>query len=482
MDDYLDPYLSSLSWSDANVKQRTSWVHSERDQPNVLLPNSLEDYQDEEKNLPAVSVVSLNHSTGSLAAQDTSSTLPSEESECLDKGLLSVEADQQIDCLNYCGNSLTGMMQYNTALHAPGTLNLSSPKQLPLVGDMRSSLSFPEIGTIVHNDVESSEFRRSLSDLQTLSPNPHLLWSSPSYGGFSSMSNLIVHSGLQSSPLQRRDVDDGNIDRYVEFDKLLQPEDLSASVTTKGKQEIETCHLSSLAVEPQTATTVGLPSMLQSVSATLNGGCNGIGKPRVRARRGQATDPHSIAERLRREKIAERMKNLQELVPNSNKTDKASMLDEIIEYVKFLQLQVKVLSMSRLGAAGAVVPLITDGQTEGSNGLLLSPLAGQEVDFSLSPDQIAFEQEVLKLMESDMTTAMQYLQSKGLCLMPIALATAISSGKPSPPGTASEDKMKFGFSRSLVHKSNSSSSGSNSSGSLSGIGTQHKSSDVNEKK
>uniref|UniRef100_A0A7N0TWD4 Uncharacterized protein n=1 Tax=Kalanchoe fedtschenkoi TaxID=63787 RepID=A0A7N0TWD4_KALFE len=34
-------------------------------------------------------------------------------------------------------------------------------------------------------------------------------------------------------------------------------------------------------------------------------------KQRVRARRGQATDPHSIAERLRRERIAERMKGLQ---------------------------------------------------------------------------------------------------------------------------------------------------------------------------
>ncbi|KAF5194772.1 Transcription factor une12, partial [Thalictrum thalictroides] len=42
-------------------------------------------------------------------------------------------------------------------------------------------------------------------------------------------------------------------------------------------------------------------------------------RPRVRARRGQATDPHSIAERLRRERIAERMKALQELVPSSNK-------------------------------------------------------------------------------------------------------------------------------------------------------------------
>ncbi|KAJ7523174.1 hypothetical protein O6H91_18G040400 [Diphasiastrum complanatum] len=81
-------------------------------------------------------------------------------------------------------------------------------------------------------------------------------------------------------------------------------------------------------------------------------------RPRVRARRGQATDPHSIAERLRRERIAERMRSLQELVPNSNKTDKASMLDEIIEYVKFLQLQVKVLSISRLGVARAVTPSV----------------------------------------------------------------------------------------------------------------------------
>ncbi|CAI0549553.1 unnamed protein product [Linum tenue] len=39
----------------------------------------------------------------------------------------------------------------------------------------------------------------------------------------------------------------------------------------------------------------------------------------VRARRGQATDSHSLAERARREKISERMKILQELVPGCNK-------------------------------------------------------------------------------------------------------------------------------------------------------------------
>ncbi|KAK1428509.1 hypothetical protein QVD17_17344 [Tagetes erecta] len=66
----------------------------------------------------------------------------------------------------------------------------------------------------------------------------------------------------------------------------------------------------------------------------------------VRARRGQATDSHSLAERVRREKISERMKLLQNLVPNCNKvTGKAVMLDEIINYVQSLQRQVEFLSM-----------------------------------------------------------------------------------------------------------------------------------------
>ncbi|WOL19186.1 hypothetical protein Cni_G27983 [Canna indica] len=66
----------------------------------------------------------------------------------------------------------------------------------------------------------------------------------------------------------------------------------------------------------------------------------------IRARRGQAISSHSLAERLRREKISERMKYLQELVPGCSKvTGKAVMLDEIINYVQSLQRQVEFLSM-----------------------------------------------------------------------------------------------------------------------------------------
>ncbi|KAL9314411.1 hypothetical protein ACSQ67_019863 [Phaseolus vulgaris] len=161
-------------------------------------------------------------------------------------------------------------------------------------------------------------------------------------------------------------------------------------------------------------------------------------RQRVRARRGQATDPHSIAERLRRERIAERMKALQELVPNANKTDKASMLDEIIDYVKFLQLQVKVLSMSRLGGAAAVAPLVADMSSEGggdciqaNGGVALAPNSNSnhnQTTASASNDSLTMtEHQVAKLMEEDMGSAMQYLQGKGLCLMPISLATAIST-------------------------------------------------------
>ncbi|XP_065002485.1 transcription factor bHLH48-like [Musa acuminata AAA Group] len=70
----------------------------------------------------------------------------------------------------------------------------------------------------------------------------------------------------------------------------------------------------------------------------------------VRARRGQATDSHSLAERARREKINARMKLLQELVPGCSKiTGTALVLDEIINHVQSLQRQVEFLSM-RLAA------------------------------------------------------------------------------------------------------------------------------------
>ncbi|WOG82918.1 hypothetical protein DCAR_0102088 [Daucus carota subsp. sativus] len=66
---------------------------------------------------------------------------------------------------------------------------------------------------------------------------------------------------------------------------------------------------------------------------------------KIRAKRGCATHPRSIAERVRRTKISERMRKLQELVPNMDKqTNTADMLDLAVDYIKDLQKQVKTLS------------------------------------------------------------------------------------------------------------------------------------------
>ncbi|KAH1128956.1 hypothetical protein J1N35_000334 [Gossypium stocksii] len=156
-------------------------------------------------------------------------------------------------------------------------------------------------------------------------------------------------------------------------------------------------------------------------------------RPRVRARRGQATDPHSIAERLRRERIAERIRALQELVPSVNKTDRAAMLDEIVDYVKFLRLQVKVLTMSRLGGAAAVAPFVID--------IPLSSIEDERGESGRSQpawekwSNDGTERHVAKLMEENVGAAMQFLQSKALCIMPISLAKAIYHTQ--PPDTSS---------------------------------------------
>ncbi|KAL0432545.1 UNVERIFIED_CONTAM: Transcription factor SPATULA [Sesamum latifolium] len=75
----------------------------------------------------------------------------------------------------------------------------------------------------------------------------------------------------------------------------------------------------------------------------------------------------------RRSRINEKLKALQSLIPNSNKTDKASMLDEAIEYLKQLQLQVQMLTM-RNGLS------LHPGYTLGSLPSVLVPPAGLDLD------------------------------------------------------------------------------------------------------
>ncbi|WOL01661.1 hypothetical protein Cni_G10378 [Canna indica] len=81
-----------------------------------------------------------------------------------------------------------------------------------------------------------------------------------------------------------------------------------------------------------------------SSKGTLSMKSNG----KKRAGRGSATDPQSLYARKRRERINERLRILQNLVPNGTKVDLSTMLEEAVQYVKFLQLQIKLLSSDEL--------------------------------------------------------------------------------------------------------------------------------------
>ncbi|CAL9136837.1 unnamed protein product [Musa textilis] len=96
----------------------------------------------------------------------------------------------------------------------------------------------------------------------------------------------------------------------------------------------------------------------------------------VRARRGEATDSHSLAERVRRKKISERMNVLESLVPGCHQIKgRALVLDEIINYVRSLQNQVEFLSMK----LALLSPMFHDlgylgGQPEVGEERFLAPL------------------------------------------------------------------------------------------------------------
>ncbi|CAL9041200.1 transcription factor bHLH84-like [Musa acuminata AAA Group] len=76
---------------------------------------------------------------------------------------------------------------------------------------------------------------------------------------------------------------------------------------------------------------------------------------KTRSNRWPATDPQSLYARQRRERINARLRTLQNLVPNGTKVDISTMLEEAVRYVKFLQLQIKLLSSDELWMYAPVV-------------------------------------------------------------------------------------------------------------------------------
>uniref|UniRef100_A0A7N0TP00 BHLH domain-containing protein n=1 Tax=Kalanchoe fedtschenkoi TaxID=63787 RepID=A0A7N0TP00_KALFE len=86
-------------------------------------------------------------------------------------------------------------------------------------------------------------------------------------------------------------------------------------------------------------------------------------------RRSRTAAVHNQSERKRRDRINQKMKTLQKLVPNASKTDKASMLDEVIKYLKQLQGQIQMMNYVR-NMPPMMVPLAMQQQQQNQMSLL----------------------------------------------------------------------------------------------------------------
>ncbi|CAJ1872394.1 unnamed protein product [Sphenostylis stenocarpa] len=105
-----------------------------------------------------------------------------------------------------------------------------------------------------------------------------------------------------------------------------------------------------------------------------------------RVKRSRNPEVHNLSEKKRREKINKKMRTLKELIPNCNKVDKASMLDDAIDYLKTLKLQLQcyvyeMMQMMSMGNGLWPLMMLPAAAAHHMNGPYLPQLVGAGMGF-----------------------------------------------------------------------------------------------------
>ncbi|KAI5316000.1 hypothetical protein L3X38_045176 [Prunus dulcis] len=119
-----------------------------------------------------------------------------------------------------------------------------------------------------------------------------------------------------------------------------------------------------------------------------------------------STQRAAVTDRTRRMRIAERLDSLRELLPISTEGGQSFVVDDVIDHIKFLQLQIKDLCRSRLGGETITEPIIFRegyGHYFCHQNMLNEPL----------------EEMMGKLLETNPMAASQLLENKDLLLLPM---------------------------------------------------------------